>query len=66
MLQSLAVDNTKLRDSEKKLIKEKIKLTRQCKVRKLNKILHLSLSLSFFPLSLHRCWKWQEIEQRIG
>jgi hypothetical protein len=33
LLQSLTVDNTKLRDSEKKLIKEKIKLTRQCKVK---------------------------------
>lgn len=31
--QSLTVDNTKLRDSEKKLLKEKIKLTRQCKVK---------------------------------
>ena len=32
LLQSLTVDNTKLKDSEKKLIKEKIKLTRHCKV----------------------------------
>jgi hypothetical protein len=31
-VESLTVDNTKLRDSEKKLIKEKIKLTRQCKM----------------------------------
>ena len=35
VLQSLAIDNTKLRDSEKKLIKEKIKLTRTCKVREI-------------------------------
>ena len=34
LLQSLTVDNTKLKNSEKKLIKEKIKLTRHCKVRK--------------------------------
>lgn len=31
-VESLTVDNTKLKDSEKKLIKEKIKLTRHCKM----------------------------------
>ena len=51
-MQSLSVDNTKLRDSEKKLIKEKIKLTRQCKVRKLHLSLSLSDNITLFSLPL--------------
>lgn len=31
-LQSLSIDNTRLRKSEKKLLKETITLSRQCKV----------------------------------
>ena len=65
LLQSLTVDNTKLRDSEKKLIKEKIKLTRTCKVKSeatfmyiLQYTRHLLFSFShctsFFPLSPNR------------